>query len=121
MEYLMGIKGQDFVMVCSDTSAAQQIITIKHDEDKIVPIDEHKVMATAGEPGDRVMFSEFIMANVRLYALRFGASLSTKAVANFTRSEMAKALRQVNALKPQMIWASLASFHAVVSDAHSST
>ena len=91
----MGIKGKDFVMVCSDTSAAQQIITIKHDEDKIIPIDEHKVMATSGEPGDRVMFSEFIMANVRLYALRFGASLSTKAVANFTRSEMAKALRQV--------------------------
>ncbi|KAK9869037.1 hypothetical protein WJX84_005186 [Apatococcus fuscideae] len=51
-------------------------------------------MATSGEPGDRVMFSEYIMANVRLYALRFGASLSTKAVANFTRSEMAKALRQ---------------------------
>lgn len=97
----MGIKGKDFVMVCSDTSAAQQIITIKHDEDKIIPIDDHKLMATSGEPGDRVMFSEFIMANVRLYALRFGASLSTKAVANFTRSEMAKALRQVcNCLHP---------------------
>lgn len=28
----MGIKGKDFVMVCSDTSAAHSIIAIKHDE-----------------------------------------------------------------------------------------
>ena len=43
-----GIKGRDFVMVCSDTCAAQQIITIKHDEDKLVPIDAYKLMALAG-------------------------------------------------------------------------
>ena len=50
---------------------------------------------TSGEPGDRVQFSEFIMANVRLYALRHDRDLSTHAVANFTRSELATALRKV--------------------------
>lgn len=32
MDYLMGVRGKDFVMVVSDTTAVQQIITIKHDE-----------------------------------------------------------------------------------------
>ena len=44
----MGIKGKDFVLVAGDTSATQQIITIKHDEDKLVPIDSHKLMCLSG-------------------------------------------------------------------------
>ncbi|CAL5218371.1 g39 [Coccomyxa viridis] len=94
MEYLMGIKGRDFVIVAGDTSATQQIIAIKHDEDKLVPIDSHKLMCLSGEPGDRVHFSEFILANTRLYALRNDKTLSTRAVANFTRNELATALRK---------------------------
>ena len=90
----MGAKGRDFVMVCCDTSAVQQIITIKEDEDKILPIDRHRVMALAGEPGDRVNFANFIIANVRLYALRNATELSTHAIANFTRMELAAALRR---------------------------
>lgn len=146
-------------MVCSDTSAVQSIVTMKQDEDKLVPVDSHKLFAISGEAGDRVNFSEFIIANVRagwrsallprgqsgsmpaseavlrgcavldgagccqcqalppprrqpptpcmlracpparpqvrLYALRNGAQLSTKAVANFTRGELATALRKV--------------------------
>ena len=93
----MGIKGKDFVMLCGDTTAVQQIITIKHDEDKLKEVDRHKMMALAGDPGDRVQFSEFIMANVRLYSLRNGQQLSTDAVANYTRGELATALRKVGA------------------------
>ncbi len=48
MDFLFGIKGRDFVMVCSDTCASQQIITIKHDEDKLVPIDSHKLIGISG-------------------------------------------------------------------------
>ncbi|KAL6779731.1 PBD1 [Auxenochlorella protothecoides x Auxenochlorella symbiontica] len=67
---------------------------MKSDEDKLVPIDSHKLFAISGEAGDRVNFSEFVIANVRLYALRNGIPLSTKAVANFTRGELATALRK---------------------------
>lgn len=94
MDFLAGIRGPDFVMVCSDTSAVQSIVTMKQDEDKIVPIDSHKVFAISGEAGDRVNFTEYIAANVRLYAYRNGVDLSTKAVANFTRNELATALRK---------------------------
>ena len=48
MDFLFGIKGKNFVMVCSDTCASQQIITIKHDEDKLVPIDSHKLICISG-------------------------------------------------------------------------
>ena len=59
-----------------------------------MPIDAHKVFAVSGEAGDRVNFTEYIAANVRLYALRNGVDLSTKAVAHFTRGELATALRK---------------------------
>lgn len=104
MDYLMGLKGKDFVMVCSDTTAVQQIITIKHDEDKIVPIDENMMMALSGSPADRVQFSEFILANVKLYALRNETKLSTAAVANFTRGELATALRKVRLFSNMIFW-----------------
>lgn len=94
MDFLMGIKGPDFVLLCSDTAAAHSIITIKQDEDKLVPIDSHKLFGISGEAGDRVNFSEFIIANVNLYSLRNNTKLSTKAVANFTRGELATALRK---------------------------
>ena len=95
MDYLMGIRGKDFVMVCSDTTASQQIIVIKHDEDKLRQIDSHMVMALSGEPGDRVQFSEYIIANTKLYALRNGQKLTTDSVASFTRNQLADALRKV--------------------------
>ena len=41
-----------------------------------------------------MQFSEFIKANVRLYELRNNRSLSTSAIANFIRNELANALRQ---------------------------
>ncbi|KAK9811836.1 hypothetical protein WJX72_010995 [[Myrmecia] bisecta] len=94
MEYLMGMRCNDFVMLACDTTAVQQIITIKHDEDKLIPIDSHKLMGVAGEPGDRVQFSEFILANIRLYAARNNRELSTSATAHFTRGELATALRK---------------------------
>lgn len=94
MDFFMGIKGKDFVMVCSDTSAVHSIITIKQDEDKIIPVDTHKVFCIAGEAGDRVQFADYVIANIKLYALRNETELSTKSVANYARGELATALRK---------------------------
>ena len=44
----MGLKGKDFVVVCSDTVAAQSIIRIKADEEKMIPIDDHKLFVLSG-------------------------------------------------------------------------
>ena len=44
----MGLKGKDFVVLCSDTVAAQSIIRMKADEDKLVKVDDHKLFALSG-------------------------------------------------------------------------
>lgn len=95
-------------MLCSDTSAVHSIITIKQDEDKIIPVDTHKVFCIAGEAGDRVQFSDYIIANVKLYALRNATELSTKSVAHYARGELAQALRKVSrglGLRGPSLWA----------------
>jgi 20S proteasome subunit beta 4 len=95
MDFHVGIAGKDFAMLCCDTRAVQQIITIKDDEEKLIDIDDRKMFAISGEAGDRVHFCEYVVANVKLYAFRNGRELSTKAVANYTRTELNQALRQV--------------------------
>jgi 20S proteasome subunit beta 4 len=91
---VFGFSGKDFVLVAADTATARSIVLLKNDEDKIVKIDSHKVFATSGDAGDRVQFCEFIKKNLDLYYYRNDLTLSTRAVANFTRKELAEALRQ---------------------------
>ena len=43
----------------------------------------------------RAQFTEFIQKNVSLYQFRNGIPLTTAATANFTRGELATALRKV--------------------------
>ena len=82
---LIGLTGKDFVLVAADTAAARSIVVFKNDEDKILELDSHKLLASSGPPGDRVAFTEYIDRNVELYALQNDIQLSTKAAANFTR------------------------------------
>mgnify|MGYP000423867991 CR=1 FL=1 len=44
----------------------------------------------------RVQFTEFIQKNVQLYEYKNGLPLSTAAAANFTRNELAQALRKAS-------------------------
>lgn len=46
----------------------------------------------------RVQFTEYVQKNVSLYKFRNGIPLTTAAAANFTRGELATALRKVKAL-----------------------
>ena len=46
----------------------------------------------------RVQFTEYIQKNVALYQFRNGIPLTTSAAANFTRGELATALRKVSIL-----------------------
>lgn len=102
MDVVFGFVGYDFSLVVADCASVQQIIVQKSDEDKIVEIDKCKVMAMSGPKGDCVAFGEYLKANVRLYRLKHGHELDTKAVSHYARNEMAQALRsgpyQVNTL-----------------------
>uniref|UniRef100_A0A1Q3FDP7 Proteasome subunit beta n=1 Tax=Culex tarsalis TaxID=7177 RepID=A0A1Q3FDP7_CULTA len=103
METLMGIRGPDFVMLAADCSHAHSIMVLKDDENKIYKISDNLMMATIGEPGDRVQFTEYISKNILLYKMRNGYELGPKSAAHFTRKNLADYLRsrtpyQVNVL-----------------------
>jgi len=99
---VFGFIGADYVLLACDTLQARSIVMMKTDEDKTVEIDSHKVIAASGPQGDRAQFGEYVKRNIILYQLRQNVPLSTHAAANFTRGELAEALRkgpyQVNML-----------------------
>lgn len=93
MECLIGIRGKDFIILASDTNAARSIMSLKRDHDKMLSLGDKLVMAICGEAGDCMQFSEYIAKNVQLYKMRNGYELSPHAAANFTRRNLADALR----------------------------
>ncbi|CAN1808008.1 Proteasome subunit beta type-2-A, partial [Linum perenne] len=55
--------------------------------------------------GCRVQFTEYIQKNVSLYQFRNGIPLTTAAAANFTRGELATALRKQNPYQVNILMA----------------
>lgn len=102
MDCLLGVQGKDFVIIAADASQSRSVIVFKNDEDKILKLDNSKLMAAAGPAGDRYHFTEFVQKNFHLHEMRTGIQLNTKACASWTRNELANALRrnpyQVNLL-----------------------
>ncbi len=93
MDHLIGFVGNGFALVAADRKVAHSIICVKNDEDKILPLDQHKLLACGGELGDTKNFSEYIQKNIALYNLRNGVKLTTHAAAHYTRGEIAHAIR----------------------------
>ena len=103
MDSVFGICGKDWVIVCADTAVNRSIFTLKHDDDKIMQLNQFKVLATTGEQTDRYRYSNLMMRNLTLQEIRTGFEPSVEATANFLRTEMANSLRsrepfQVNVL-----------------------
>ncbi|KAL0914334.1 hypothetical protein M5K25_014675 [Dendrobium thyrsiflorum] len=94
MECIFGLVGDGFALIAADSSAVHSILVHKSNEDKVLVLDSHKLLGVSGEAGDRVQFIEYIQKNVHLYQFRNGIPLNTAAAANFTRGELATALRK---------------------------
>lgn len=94
MESLIALEGDGFVMIAADVANARSVVVMKDDQDKIQLLDDHKLLAAAGTPGDVAKFTEHITKDLRLYQLRSGIPMSTAAIANYTRGELAKFLRK---------------------------
>jgi 20S proteasome subunit beta 4 len=94
MDSVFGLVGDGFAIVAADASAARSILVFKHDEDKIVHLDSHKLLVGAGTPADSSAFNEYISKNMKLYELNNDVKLGTQATANYIRNELATALRK---------------------------
>jgi len=90
---MFGIVGKDFVILAADQQTTFSVIKMKDDYDKIWEV-EGKLFAASGPSADAANFVEFVEKNIRLHTLRTGSRLTTKAAANFTRNELAAALRK---------------------------
>ena len=94
MDSVFGLAGKDFALIASDASVARSILVFKHDVDKIVELDSHKMMVGAGVAADNAAFSEYVQKNLKLYELNNDVKLDTAAAASFIRNELAVALRK---------------------------
>lgn len=63
------------------------------DENKIHQISDNLLMATIGEAGDTIQFTEYIAKNLALYKMRNGYELTPRAAAHYTRRTLAEYLR----------------------------
>jgi 20S proteasome subunit beta 4 len=88
------------VLVAADASVAQSIVKFKEDEDKILTIDDDKLLSIGGPVSDRNVFGQFIKNNIHLYKFKHGFKLNTAESAgiyfiqDFIRSELARAIRE---------------------------
>lgn len=81
-----------FAIVASDAAAARSILVFKHDQDKIMELDSHKLLVGAGTFADSVNFTEFIQKNLKLYELNNDMKMGTRVSANYIRNEVSKTL-----------------------------
>ena len=105
MECIMGIACKDFSMIAVDTSAAQSIILMKDDKEKIYQLSKNLVMGAVGAPGDVTQFSEYCAKNIQLYKMRNGYEMSPKASATFIRRNIADSLRSRNSYHVDLLLA----------------
>merc|ERR1712032_1643829 len=60
MEFVFGLVGKDFTLLCSDGNAARSIICYQQNHDRIIELNKHNALAMSGDPGDVEQFSEFV-------------------------------------------------------------
>lgn len=73
------------------------------DDNKIHRISENVMVASTGENGDRIQFTEFIAKNIALYKMRNGYDLNPTSVAHYTRRNLAEYLRSRSAYNVNML------------------
>lgn len=69
MDSVFGLLGDDYAIIAADASASRSILVFKHDQDKIMELDSHKLFAGAGTPADSVHFMEFVSASLKLWVI----------------------------------------------------
>ena len=94
MDTLLGIKGDGFVLIAADASAARSILVFKTDQDKIAALRQYKLLAAAGPNADCSNLTEYVQKNMALYEFNNDLKLGTHAAANFIRRTLATALRK---------------------------
>mmetsp|Transcript_14684 Transcript_14684/g.30304 ORF Transcript_14684/g.30304 Transcript_14684/m.30304 type:complete len:204 (-) Transcript_14684:186-797(-) len=103
MDTVLGVEYNGGVLLAADQSNARSILLYQTNLDKIAELTPHSAMGVSGPQCDSSNFTQYISKNLQLYKITHNqVDLSMHAQANFTRNELATALRkgpyQVNIL-----------------------
>mmetsp|Transcript_18558 Transcript_18558/g.50731 ORF Transcript_18558/g.50731 Transcript_18558/m.50731 type:complete len:206 (-) Transcript_18558:74-691(-) len=104
MDTVLGVEYNGGVILACDQSNARSILLYQTNLDKIRTLTTHSAMGVSGPQCDSSNFTQYISKNLQLYQISHNkdSPLSMHAQANFTRNELATALRkgpyQVNVL-----------------------
>ncbi|KAH8403216.1 hypothetical protein KR222_007813, partial [Zaprionus bogoriensis] len=93
METVLGIKGQDFVMLAADTMVVKSVFILKDNQSKIRRLGQHSMMGVVGNEGDSIRFAQFIVTNMKLYEIQHGFPMTTNIATHFTRNHLLTNLR----------------------------
>lgn len=116
METILGIKGEDCVMLACDTMQAKSVIFMRDgteetrwdihkfkstsylciccvDQPKIHRLSDFAILAAVGDGGDTLQFTDYIAKHLKLYNITNGYHLSPRGAAHFTRKNLADYIR----------------------------
>lgn len=100
MDSIIGICGNDFVLIAADSNVVLKPLKLIRNKDKLTEIDGDKILAASGDLAGCGLFSEFIKRNAHLQRFKNrGRALTPSGLANFARMELSIALRK----KPYMV------------------
>lgn len=94
MEFLLGIKGRDFVLMASDVLSIRSIMVLSSETSKFTNISPTLLMSCVGESGEADRLKERLVAESKLAMLRMGGhSWTPSETAHFSRTVISQSLR----------------------------
>lgn len=93
MECLIGLTGKGFTVLSNDRNGGRSVLLMKNDVNKMYQLTPNCGMVVCGESGDTNYFGEWLAMTFKLHAMKYEYSLSVSEVAQFTRFQLAKAIR----------------------------
>ena len=66
MDTCFGIAGKDWVVIVTDSAVNRSIFTLKHNEDKIMSLNQYKIVGASGEQTERYQFTNYVQRNLQL-------------------------------------------------------
>lgn len=72
MDYLIGIRTRDSVILAADKTVFHSIVKLTGEREKAWHLGDYTSLLCVGEGGDADQFAEYIEKNIQLYKMRNG-------------------------------------------------
>lgn len=64
MDSVFALKGEDFIIVASESTVMNSIFKMRQNFDKSFELDTHQLISLSGSPADNAFFGNFITRNI---------------------------------------------------------